>query len=500
MRVQFEWQAGNENDRWEIIARIEKRAWLKRIPRWMQGTALALSILLVLGGYVGLRRAYNTALQRIAFQIQSVIDLEAQALARRDVDLFLAQQDKALPGWVTWQAACTRAGCLEDGGTALESCSCASSRSFGPSYPLDLSAEVQRVALRGDTAWVEVIAGQELVRQARFYRQTDLGWLHTAPQVEFWKEPVERAYEDVIVRCYQRDLAYVEPLVTHILQVRQALCATLACHPGDTLAVDFVVGTHLDSLPAYSEDGVILVSPWLSGIPVAGTWDGAYLEEVTHRVAYAVTAQHLRSKIDRDLNPLQRAILAEYAALVGHEETMQAPLLRRVVERHGMEALPELLDRPDEMGSLSQFMAQWLDLTPSDRPVAYFETILNVEREAILAGQKDTFLLLQRDDGQWMALQAASYDQIRSGAQAFSFSPAKVQNVTMVGDRACVTLEEQISIELEGSVPGRIHRVAFFSREDGDWRRSWHSCYPQAEPLLVPPSTMEPTPALGESR
>jgi hypothetical protein len=275
---------------------------------------------------------------------------------------------------------------------------------------------------------------------------------------------------------------------------------TLGCRPGDTLAVDFVVGTHLDSLPAYSEDGVILVSPWLSGIPVAGTWDGAYLEEITHRVAYAVTVQHLRSQIDRELNPLQRAILAEYAALVGHEKAMQAPLLRRVVERHGMEVLPELLSRPDEMGSLSQFMAQWLDLTPSDRPVDYFETILNIEREAILAGQKDTFLLLQRDDRQWTALQAASYDQIRSGALAFSFSPAKVQNVTIVGDRARVTLAKQISIELEGSAPKHINRVRFFYLEDGNWQRSWQSPYSQTNHLVVPPATMEPTPALGESR
>ena len=53
-----------------------------------------------------------------------------------------------------------------------------------------LPAKLTHVELQGDIAWVEVIEGEPPVRRVRFYRQTERGWVHTAPRESFWGKEV----------------------------------------------------------------------------------------------------------------------------------------------------------------------------------------------------------------------------------------------------------------------------------------------------------------------
>ena len=99
MSSQFEWQAGDD-DRWETIARVTKedrRGWRHRVPRWLWVGLLAILVTGATGGYAAARRRYEVASKQIAFQIQSVIDLEARAFEAGDEELFLAQQDSRIP-------------------------------------------------------------------------------------------------------------------------------------------------------------------------------------------------------------------------------------------------------------------------------------------------------------------------------------------------------------------------------------------------------------------
>ena len=494
MNVQFDWQAGDGDGRWESIARV-KGYTLRKIPHWVWGTLLSVVVTLGISSYVGLRRWYAVALGQIAFQIQSAIDLEARALARRDLGLFLAQQDGAVPEWVTWQATRVRTDRFQANKTTSDGCTYPLPQGSRKRPPLDLPAEVQSIEMRGDTAWVEVTAGQEPVRQARFYRQTDLGWVHTAPRVEFWKEPVVLEYDRLLVRGHERDVPHVEPLVRHITSVLDDLCATLRCPPDGVLEVNLAIETRIDELPAFSGHTLTLASPWLSGIPVARTWDEETLDKVTYWLAYAVASRFLRHAAGGDLDLLQKAIVSEYAALYSGKDVTSAPLLRRVVERHGTDALPEVLYALRERRSLSWFLAQWLSLSPSDREAEYFGTLLNVEREAILAGQRDTFTLLQDGDHRWIETQQTSYDRIQSGQLDFCFSAARVQSVEVVRDITLVTLKERVSMEQGGLEQKSVNRIAFFRLQDGDWKRSWHTpSHPQTS-RVVPSFTHMPVPA-----
>ena len=102
MQIELDWQAGDEAGRWETVARIEKRT-LPRVPKWAWRVVLPAIILLVACGYLGLRHRYARALRQVASQIQDVIDVEAQSLVRRGLDLYLSQQDRASPTWYARQ-------------------------------------------------------------------------------------------------------------------------------------------------------------------------------------------------------------------------------------------------------------------------------------------------------------------------------------------------------------------------------------------------------------
>jgi hypothetical protein len=207
------------------------------------------------GTYVTIRQRYETASQQITFQIQSVIDLEARAFAKGDEELFLAQQDETSVPWYegsTWRLW-PRLG--RSSGWR---------RSYLPSMAV-LPATVEDVDLRGDVAWVQVIEDNPAVRRVRFYRQADLGWLHTAPDPDFWQAPVEHHHGKQLAFYYhQRDQAYIDPLVDQIGTAFYRVCAYAGCKTDERFEILIY--------PKYPEGDrsfdLALPSPWLSGIPV----------------------------------------------------------------------------------------------------------------------------------------------------------------------------------------------------------------------------------------
>lgn len=111
MGVQFEWQVG-DSDRSETIVRTERR----RLPRWVW---LALRIVLIgvvvlaAGGFLTLRLIYERARRQALAQIRDTLQVEVRALAEGDMDLFMAQQDRASTDWYRLQALCAATGTSE---------------------------------------------------------------------------------------------------------------------------------------------------------------------------------------------------------------------------------------------------------------------------------------------------------------------------------------------------------------------------------------------------
>jgi hypothetical protein len=393
MDVQLTWQVGNEEGKWETISTADGRS-RRKTHWWSWGVLLTMLAALIGGGGVTLRHRYARAQRQIVFQIQSVIDLETRALEQGDLDLFMAQQDEASRAWYARQAVYVHSGRQRCRSNAIQASSPAVTDVLQKDCPPTRPPQVQDVELMGDVAWVEVVNDRESVRQARFYRQTGRGWVHTAPRVEFWKDPVELVYGKVIVLAHERDLPYIEPLVAHILQVVKDTGTMIGSSAASTLLeIEFSIEVPADELPDLSGDVLTLASPWLTGMPIEGAWDGEYLEKAAYWVAYAMVSQSIAPIAGRDLSLLQRAIVDEYATWCSQKDLAQAPILRIIADRHGADVLPEMLHSVKSAPLASQFMAEWLFHSPPQEGV-YFAILSTIASEAAQVGRKDTVRLV----------------------------------------------------------------------------------------------------------
>ncbi len=452
MGFQFEWQVGGDDGRWETVAKVQKKPrW--RLPWWVWVALAGLLIALVGGGYFYLRRRYREIDRRMRFQIQGVIDQEARAFDEKNLTLFLAQQDEESPAWYEWQRERFRA-CLESTGPA----------SCRPVLP----ARLQRVDLAGDVAWVEVIEDQPAVRRVRFYRRTGHGWKHTAPRARFWKTSVELRTGTLSIYYHDRDQPYIGPLLDAVEKAHQDVCATVYCPAVSRLRVEFSVELPIYTAPhverdaaPQGDDKIVLSSPWLHGIPVEGGWEEGYLNELRYQVAYVTASRAMQASLNRELNPLQEAVLIEYAAQYSRRDLAQAPLLELALAGHGSRLLPDVLRELKKMHTLSAFLSRWRGVSPSD-PVPYFDVLLLVERRAIRAGRRETFLLLQDEADSWRKRQEAAFEQV----QGNDIGPAKVLKVEVLHRRAFVHVRGNVLQGEEGVVESPF---VSFRRNDGDW-------------------------------
>jgi hypothetical protein len=401
MGIQFAWQAGDEGSRWETIAKVERKA-LPGIHGRIWKTFLVALFVFAAGGTLAVRYRYQLALRRITSAIQATIDVEARALERHDLDLYLAQQDETAPAWRGRQALYFS---TYDAPDDLGRSPAALGASAGAREQACDSVEpvggplVQDVEMRGDVAWVTVVEGPCPALRARFYRQTRYGWKRTAPRPEFWRDPVELQYGSVTIRTGLRDEAYVKLLAEHITSIVEDVSAKLGLEESPKLEVDFIPDPP-DQMPTLQGGRLIVASPWLTGISLQGTWEAEYLDKIEYWTAYWVASQFVQpASASRNkalsLSLLHRALVDEYAVLYSRGDPAQTPLLSAVIERRGLDALPEILASLRDTVRKSAFIADWLEAPPAHAD-AYFDTLENLGRQALRAGREDSLELVAR--------------------------------------------------------------------------------------------------------
>jgi len=269
--------------------------------------------------------------------------------------------------------------------------------------------QVHAVGLRGDVAWTEVVSSPPDTQQVRFYRRTEQGWLHTAPDGSYWGKAVEQTRDGLAIYCRERDLPYLEPLIEHVIVIDSELCAALDCPAAEPLVLQFVP---YSTSPTLLDDRIVLASPWLSGIPSQGEWEQEYLEELAYWVTYARASQLVRSNGETQagqtepLNEVQQAILGEYAAMYSDRDAADVPLLRRIADAYGTSAVERALRSVQDGPTPSQFLVRWSLAFPDRQERAGFEVLVEVAQEAVQAGRSDTFALaagLLASEGTWQA-------------------------------------------------------------------------------------------------
>jgi hypothetical protein len=333
------------------------------------------------------------ALRRLRSDLQAAVDLERWAREQRDRDLYLALQDQALPGWVGQQDlryVLYRDPCASGpwAASSVRQANCAP----GP------RPEVTKVRLRKEVARVEVVEGLPPMRYVRFYRQTEDGWVHTAPRVEFWKEPVERNHGPVTVRARRDDLAHVEPLVEHLARAVDEVSAALGEGEPHKLEVEFTAQDLPGQAPGLTGDRIVLASPQLTGTPVEGAWTPEQLDRLEYWAAYWAVSRYVQPAGETSYRPapvklLHKALVDEYAVFYSRGDLAQAPLLHQVVEQHGLDALPEMLSSLRASGDAPAFLARWLLAAPRTDNV-YLDTLVDIGRKAVACGRQSSFSLV----------------------------------------------------------------------------------------------------------
>jgi hypothetical protein len=318
VKVDFEWQTDGEEGEGETIARTTRRwsRWLRAVWRVVRMALLAAAVVAA-AGYGVMRVRYAQLGRRAEREVLQVMAVEQSALARGDVQVYLAQQDEEARVWVAYQERNFLTQRLREAETQR-----------GEVVEAQRGeVRIEALELHGDVAWVEVVEGE--TRRMRFYRRAaadglgGAGWKQTAPQPEFWGEAREVQSGELIVRYRERDEPFVRALLPVLEQAARAAAADLRyCLAGRkviiTLTPDVgVAGGATGGLPPGAQSyrrEISVLSPWVTGMPADGVWDEEWLEPLRYEVVHVLAESALRSLAEPELTALQRAMADEYAA------------------------------------------------------------------------------------------------------------------------------------------------------------------------------------------
>jgi hypothetical protein len=157
--------------------------------------------------------------------------------------------------------------------------------------------------------------------------------------------------------------------------------------------------------------------------------------------------------------------------------------------------MPDALLLAAEPTLLGEFLARW-NLAPQDDVVqvpehaaAYFSAVLTLEREALLLGRKETFLMLQ--DNKWRDSQERYYWQTQENRALVPSAPIQVWNTYVLDDRARIILEGPLP-SVSGLPPQSTGDTVFLLKQNGGWRHAsvldafmWSWVLPEATPTPV---------------
>jgi hypothetical protein len=279
---------------------------------------------------------------------------------------------------------------------------------------------------------------------------------------------------DLRLTYYERDEPYIAPLLEEVRSAYEPIASALRYWPlPGRLEVEFAAGTLLLAGPyvdwgsASENVRLLLPSPWLLGIPTRGEWTETQKGAIRYWTAYAALEARARPQPGRlDVTLLQRALLSEYGAWILHQDSARVPILGRLIKQHGEDQLPRIVLSIRGTRLVTLFLARWLRVHPGDEEM--FATMLNLEREAIVHGHRETFLALQDPD--WLPLQEQYYHRARLG-DAVDGTPVVIRELEIAGSRARVSLAKPLSPVL-GHPQTTSDGYAEFRLVDWDWRHT----------------------------
>lgn len=218
--------------------------------RVVLGIVLA-SLLLILGAVLAWRYRLAQIQGRLKIEFQRSVNLEAQAVANGDRELFFSLKSRDNIAWIEWQHA-TFEYLLRNPGN----------------WP---HLRVTRVEWMDDCAWVHVRGtlgeSHEQFEWVRFYRLQDGVWLEVPPDARYWGDEREKDVGPLHFVYYERDEPHLAAIAERITELMDTLCEGLGCSDDLEVTVQLVLPYPLVGYQVIESAALVLPSPSVAPHP-----------------------------------------------------------------------------------------------------------------------------------------------------------------------------------------------------------------------------------------
>lgn len=453
-KIRFEWNIESQQiDRTGGEDPLAKRRRRRDILRLL--LILALIVAMIVLGVLIVRQRLIDVENQFAQLLQDTVKAEVAALRIGDINSWLASQAVENESWIDQQRAMFHQ--YSDLKTA---------------GAIELKGDIIAVHIEGERARVLVQENINKLPYSRlwFYRRTNSGWLHTAPDHSFWGE--SRQFDGAGVRVNFRavDQQFAADLGLALEDWRRRACDVFDCSDLPLMIVDITLNA--DTALAWRDERNLRLeirSPYLEIARADTPFDIVYQLQASQLFAERIVNSHSNYQAavyPHDAYYLRGAAI-DWLANWLTDTVDSHSLLGSLAGNYGAQAVSQLLtslSATDSMAILQRVIPDPLaqaDLDWRD----FIEWRLDLESELIAARAEEEWLRLY--DTSDASARRAAYARFNENAQPQAY---KVVDQTIwtsdAGDpqlRASVSLGEASQLQEE---------IVFFNMVNGVWKRS----------------------------
>ncbi|MYD11415.1 MAG: hypothetical protein F4X02_15400 [Chloroflexi bacterium] len=396
-KIRFEWDIESQRiDRSDGEDPLAKRRRRRNIARLL--LILAMLVAMIALGALIVRQRLIDVENHFAQLLQDTVKAEVAALRIGDINSWLAAQATEPPGWIGQQrAAFQQYSDLKAAGA------------------IDLTGGILSVRIEGERARVLVQENIHNLPYSRlwFYRRTNSGWLHSAPDYSFWGEP--RQYVGAGVRVAYRavDQQFATELGPALEDWLRRACDVFDC--GDLPLLNVNVTPDSESAAGWRDERTLRLdirSPYLERARADAPFDGAYQQLVSQILAERIINAHTNYRAaayPHDAFYLRGAVTDWLAAYMTRKDGSNS-LLDSLAANYGAEAMARLLanlSATDSMAVLQHAI-----------PVPLAQADLDWRDFIAWRLKLESELIAARAEEAWLQLYDTSDDSVRRAAYA----------------------------------------------------------------------------------
>ena len=452
-RIRFEWNIESKRiDRSDGEDPLAKRRRRRNVMRLLLLLALLLAMIVL--AVILVRQRLLDIENHFAQLLQDTVKAEVAALRIGDINSWLAAQDAEDESWMGRQRANFR-----------------QYNDMKADGAIELAGDILAVHIEGERARVMVQENVHNLPYSRlwFYRQTDAGWLHTAPDHSFWGENLQFSGAGVYVSYRGVDRRFATELGEALEDWIQRACLVFDCGNLPTLTVNVVLDS--DSAAAWLDERALRLairSPHL-GLARADTpFDGAYQYQTSQLVAERIVNAHTNYRAaayPHDALYVRRAATDWLAAWLTQRETSDT-LMGSLAANYGAEAVAHLLailGATDSMSIVQQVISDPLDQAELDWR-DFIEWRLGIESELIAARAEEEWLRLY--DTSDTGVRRAAYERFNRNEPPLVYQV--VDQFIGAGDAG----NPQLRVSVQAGEDSRQVEIVRFSLVSDVWKRS----------------------------